>query len=124
MTGLNVFAAETDAEGARLATSVQQQFIALRRGNPGPLKPPLDTLEGLWTAGERAGVKHALACTVAGSPQTVRRGLVEFIARTGVDELMLTSHIYDHAARLRSFEIVAGIREALAAEGGNVTASR
>jgi luciferase family oxidoreductase group 1 len=111
MAGLNVFAAETDAEGARLFTSVQQQFIALRRGNPGPLKPPLDTMEGVWTADEKAGVEHALACAVVGSPQTVRRGIQEFIARTGVDELMLTGHIYDHAARLRSFEIAAGIRE-------------
>jgi luciferase family oxidoreductase group 1 len=107
MLGLNVFAADTDAEARRLATSLQQQFISLRRGHPGPLPPPVDSMEGHWSELERAGVEHALACSVIGSPGAVRQGLEDFIARTGADELMITSHVFDHVARLRSFELVA-----------------
>ena len=61
MVGVNVFAADTDAEARRLFTSLQQQFINLRRGTPGPLPPPVDSMDGLWSPLERAGVEHALA---------------------------------------------------------------
>jgi luciferase family oxidoreductase group 1 len=109
MLGLNVFAAETDAEARRLMTSVQQQFISLRRGRPGPLQPPIDTIEALWSPLEQLGIESALACSVVGSPETVRRGVEAFIERTGADELITTAQIYDHAARLRSFELLASV---------------
>ena len=108
---LNVFAAETDAEARRLFTSLQQAFINLRRGRPGKLPPPSETLEGFASDLELAGVEHALRYTVVGSPETVRAGLEAFAELTRADELMLTSQIYEHAARLRSFEIVASVRE-------------
>ena len=112
MAGVNVFAAASDAEARRLFTSVQQQFIHLRRGDPGPLEPPLDDMNKLWSQDERAGVEHALKYSIVGGRDTVRRGLEQFIALTQADELMVTGQIFDHAARLRSFEIAAEIRNA------------
>ena len=109
MAGIGVFAAETDREAELLFTSVQQQFINLRRGQPGPLNPPLKSTDGLWTDQERHGVAHALSESVIGSPAKVEAGIAAFINKTGVDELMVTGHIFDHAARLRSFEIVAQV---------------
>ncbi len=108
---LNVFAAETDAEARGLFTSLQMAFINLRRGRPGKLPPPVDALEGIASELELAGVEHALRYTVVGSRETVRTGLEAFAELTRADELMLTSQIHDHAARLRSFEIVASVRE-------------
>jgi luciferase family oxidoreductase group 1 len=115
MVCLSVFAADTDREARYLFTSLQQQFVNLRRGRPGPLSPPVDSLEGLVTPIEQAGVDHALALAVVGSPDTVRHGLEEVIAQTRADELMVTAQVFDHAARLRSFELVADLREQLAA---------
>jgi luciferase family oxidoreductase group 1 len=115
MVGLSVIAADTDRDAQRLFTSLQQQFVNLRRGRPGPLNPPVDSLDGFWSPAERAGVDHALAYAVVGSPDTVRRGLKTIIDRTGADELMVTAQIFDHAARVRSFEIVADARNQLAA---------
>src|SRR5215211_3852656 len=112
---LNVFAAETDAEARRLFTSLQQAFVNLRRVRPGLLPPPVETLEGFASDLEMAGVEHALRYTVVGSRETVRRGLEAFAELTRADELMLTSQIHDHAARLRSFEIVAALRYPAAA---------
>jgi luciferase family oxidoreductase group 1 len=114
MLGLNVFAADTDEEGRRLMSSVQQAFLNLRRGQPGPLQPPVDNFEQGLNPMERAGLEQALSCSVVGSPETVRRGLESFLARTGADELMVTSQIFDHAARLRSYEIAAEARDVLA----------
>jgi luciferase family oxidoreductase group 1 len=115
MACLNVFAAETDDEARRLFTSLQQAFINLRRGRPGPLPPPVERIEDVASEMELAGVAHALHYSVVGSPETVRRGLESFLALTDVDELMVTSQVFDHAARLRSFELVAGVRDAAAA---------
>jgi luciferase family oxidoreductase group 1 len=109
MLGLNVFAAETDAEARRLFTSVQQAFVTLRRGEPGPLPPPVDTMEGRWSSAEKATSEHTLRYAVVGSAQTVRRGIAEFVEREGPDEIMATAMIFDHASRLRSFEILAEI---------------
>jgi luciferase family oxidoreductase group 1 len=114
MLGLNVFAADTDEEARRLMTSLRQAFINLRRGRPGPLPPPVDDFETRLNPLERAGLEQALSCSVVGSPETVRRGLKSFLARTGADELMVTSQIFDHSARLRSFELTAAARDALA----------
>jgi luciferase family oxidoreductase group 1 len=115
MLGIGVFAADSDQAARRLFTSLQMQFVNLRRGRPSPLQAPVDSLEEYWTPAERAGVDHAMAYAVVGAPQTVRRGLQQFIDTTGADELMITAQIYDHAARKRSYEIVAGLREGIAA---------
>jgi luciferase family oxidoreductase group 1 len=113
MPCVNVFAADTESEARRLFTSLQQAFINLRRGQPGPLPPPTDTAGGRWLEVEMAGIGHALRHSAVGSPETVRRWLNAFIGETQADEVMVTSQIYDRAARLRSFEIVAGIRDTL-----------
>jgi luciferase family oxidoreductase group 1 len=113
---IGVFAAATDAEARRLFTSLQQQFIALRRGTPGPLPPPLESMEGHWSPQERMMVEHSLMYSVVGNPDTVRKGIAEFIHATGVDELMITAQIYDHAARVRSYEITMEQREKLAGD--------
>jgi luciferase family oxidoreductase group 1 len=109
MLGVSVVAAETDGEARRLATSLQQQFLALQRGRPVQLQPPVDDLDALWSAWERSSVERTLRQAIIGGPDTVQRGLEAFIAQTNADELMITSHIYDHQARLRSYEIVAGV---------------
>lgn len=113
MAAIAVVAADTDAAAARLFTSIQQSFVLLRRGTPVPLPPPVDRMDGIWTPLEQAGVDHAFREAVVGSPETVRAGLRAFLKRTRVDELMVTAAIHDHAARLRSFELVAGIRDSL-----------
>jgi len=107
MAGVTVFAADTDAEARRLFTSLQQQFVALRRGRPGPVPPPVDSMDGRWSRDEQAGVDHTFRDAIVGGPDTVARGLRAFVARTRADELMVTAQIFDHAARLRSFELVA-----------------
>ena len=109
MAALNVVAADTDAEARRWFTSVQQQFVNLRRGRPSQLPPPVDTLEGHWSASERATVEHTLRYAVVGAPDAVRSGVEAFLRQTNVDELLVTAHIYDQSARLRSFEIVSAM---------------
>ncbi len=106
MIGVNVFAASTDAEARWLFSSLQQQFANLHRGQPGQLPPPADDLDARWSPSERISVDRALACSVIGSAETVHWGLDALIARTRADELMVTAQIHDHAARLRSFELV------------------
>ena len=111
MVGVNLFAAETNDEARRLFTSLQQQFINLRRGTPGQLQPPVDQVAA--SEMEMSSVRHSLACSVVGDRDTVRDGLRTIIEQTGASELMLTAQIYDHAARLRSFEIGAQVRDEL-----------
>jgi len=118
MAAIGVVAAETDTAAARLATSLQQSFVLLRRGTPAPLPPPVDSMGGFWNPMERAGVQHAFREAVIGSPATVKRGLEAFLQRTGVDELMVTAAIFDHKARLRSFEIVAQVHDEMARAAG------
>jgi alkanesulfonate monooxygenase SsuD/methylene tetrahydromethanopterin reductase-like flavin-dependent oxidoreductase (luciferase family) len=114
MIGVNVFAAGDEAEGRRLFTSLQQQFLELRRTGDAPaLGPPVDDLEERLSPMERSLLEHALACSFAGSAETIRHGLQELIASTNADEVIVAGQIYDHQARLRSFEITAGIRDAL-----------
>jgi luciferase family oxidoreductase group 1 len=112
MLGLNVFAADTDEEAQRLFTSLQQAFLRLRSGHPGRLPPPVDGFGERLHPSERWMLDEALASSVVGSLETVRQGLEAFIDRTGADELMITAQIFDHAARLRSFEITAAARAA------------
>jgi luciferase family oxidoreductase group 1 len=107
MAAVAVFAADSGAKAARLFTSLQQSFVNLRRGTPGPLPPPVDSMDGRWSEAERAGVDQAFREAIIGTPSAVGKGMEEFVRRTGVDELMVTAAIFDHEARLRSFEIVA-----------------
>jgi luciferase family oxidoreductase group 1 len=113
MCGINVIAADTDAEARRNFTSLQQSFINLRRGKPGRIPPPMDDIDAFCPPAERVGVDYALSCSVVGSPATVERGLVAFIEKVKPDELMITANLYSHEARLRSFEIVAEVRNKL-----------
>lgn len=115
MLALNVVGAESDAQARRLFTTQQQAFVNLRRGRPGLIPPPIDDIESFWTPLEKSGVEQALACAVVGDADTVRDGIAAFIERHRPDELMLTANVFDHAARVRSFEIAAKAREALAA---------
>ena len=108
MLGFNVIAADTVEEARYLFTSIQQAFLNLRRGQPAQLPPPVAGFGDRLAPAERAMLEQALACAAVGSPETVRRGVGEFIARTGADELIIASQIYEHAARLRSYELLAG----------------
>ena len=107
MVGVNVVVAPTDAEARRLFTSVQQGFANLLRGARGRLQPPIDDIESYWTPPEKAQASRMLACSFVGSPATVRAGLTQFVAETGADELIVASGIYEQAARLRSYELLA-----------------
>jgi luciferase family oxidoreductase group 1 len=109
MLAINVVAAATDDEAARLFTSHQLAFITLRRGMPGPLPPPDPAAVERLTAPERSEIDQTLSVAAIGSPDRVRRELGDFVARTGADELILVSQIYDHRARLRSYELVAAM---------------
>jgi luciferase family oxidoreductase group 1 len=114
MLGLNVVAAETDAEARRLFTSLQQAFLNLRTGRPGRLPPPVDDIDARFAAaGLTPDMQGALATAVVGDPQTVRHGLDAFVAKYKPDEIMVTAQIFDHAARVRSFEIAAAARDEL-----------
>jgi luciferase family oxidoreductase group 1 len=124
MFGLNIVAAQSDDEARRLFSSLQQAFVALRSGQPGPLPPPVDDMDARLDAGARAMLGHALSQAIVGSPDTVMARLAEFYRRTGADEVMITSSIFDHGARVRSFEIVAEVNDRLAgAEDGAAQAA-
>lgn len=114
MLGFNVFAADTDAEARLLATSMQQAFVNLRSGRPMQLQPPVEGYEGQLSSHDKAVLAEVLSCSAIGSPATVRSALASFIARTGADEVMIAGLIFDHAARLRSYEIAAQARDAIA----------
>jgi len=114
MAGFNIFAADTDAEAKLLFTSLQQAFVNLRTGNPGQLPPPVEGFGERLDPAAAGMLANALSCSAVGSPETVRQGLAAFIARTGVDEVIITAQIFDHQARLRSFEIAAEVHADLA----------
>ena len=105
MAGFNVFAADTDAEAELIASSQQQAFVALRTGNPGRMQPPVANYRASLGAQGAAILDHVLSCSAIGGPATVARGIEAFVARTGVDEVMVTSAIYDQAARKRSLTL-------------------
>ncbi len=109
MLGFNVFAADTDEEGRFIASSMQQAFVNLRSGRPSRLKPPVLDYERTLGPSEQAILDQTFTCTAIGCPETVKKGIEAFIALTGADELMITSQVFDHRARLRSFEITAEI---------------
>ncbi len=109
MLGFNVFAADSDEEAAFQATAMQQAFINLRTGTPSRLPPPVANYLQLISPPERAMLDSVLSCSAIGSRETVRASLKDFIDNTGADELMVTSQIFDHTARLRSYEITSEI---------------
>ena len=114
MVGYNVFAADTDEQAQLLASSMQQAFVALRSGRPGKLPPPvpgyLDSLPPM----QRSMLEQVLSCSAIGAPDTVQARMASFIEQVQPDELIITSQMFDHQARLRSYEIVAAVRAALA----------
>jgi luciferase family oxidoreductase group 1 len=107
MLGFNAFAADSDEEAQLLATSVMQAFVNLRTGRASKLPPPLPGFPETLPPNGRAMLDEVLSCSAIGSAKTVKAQIEDFVARTGADELMITSQIFDHAARLRSYEIVA-----------------
>ena len=109
MLGFNVFAADRQEDAEVLATSMQQAFVNLRTGTPSRLPPPVPGYLETLGPHERAMLGEVLSCTAIGSPETVRSALRAFIDRTGADELMVTCQMFDHAARLRSYEIAAEV---------------
>ncbi len=105
MVGVNVIAADTDAEAHRLFTSQQQAVLNMVRGRPGQLPPPVDSMDGLWNPLEQSHVEQRTRVSAVGSIDTVRERLTKILVATEADELILTAHIFDHAARLRSYEL-------------------
>ena len=113
MVAVNVFGADTDAEGIRLRSTMQQAFARLRLGQPGKLPRPVDNIEDLLPPPVLAGVNEALTVSATGSPETVKRELSAILTRYAPDEVIITGQIHDHTARLRSFEIAAEALKAL-----------
>ncbi len=111
IAGINIVAADTDAEAQRLATTQLMSFADIFRGARGLSQPPIDDIESYWTPQEKAQASQMLARRVVGSPDTVRKGMAAFVAETGVDELIIVSDVYDHSARLHSFELIAAAQE-------------
>ncbi len=109
MLGVNVVAAETDAEARRLFTTQLKAFTNLVRGRPGQAQPPIDDIETYWTPMEKAHVTRMLSQSIVGAPETLRSELRRLIDMTKADELMVAGNIFDHAARVRSYEILADV---------------
>ncbi|RKG82044.1 LLM class flavin-dependent oxidoreductase [Corallococcus exercitus] len=115
MLGFNVYAAEEDAEAERLFTTLQQQFINQRRNADAPFPSPIDNIDAFWSQDEKKVAEQAFCCSAVGAPDTVRSQIEEFLELGHPDELLITSQIHDHSARLRSFEIAASILRRLGA---------
>ncbi|WP_425590365.1 LLM class flavin-dependent oxidoreductase [Fictibacillus enclensis] len=109
MVGVNVIAADTEEKAAYLATSMQQQFLNLVRGIPSKLKPPVQSMEGIWSPYEKASIDQQLRTTMIGTPETVKAKLQAFLDETKADEMIINAQIFDHQDRLRSYEIVSEV---------------
>lgn len=109
LVGVNIFAADSDEEARYLATSKQMSVADMLRGVRQPTKPPIEDIETYWTPQEKAQAQQMLGASIMGGPETVRRGIDAFVARTKADELMIVSDMFDFAKRLRSFEIIADV---------------
>jgi luciferase family oxidoreductase group 1 len=107
MVGVNIIAAETDAEARRLATTQQVSWANIFRGQRGLSQPPIDDIEAYWTPAEKAQAQRMLARSIIGSVATVRAGIAALVEETEADELIIVSDVYDHGARLRSYELIA-----------------
>ncbi|MEP9375871.1 LLM class flavin-dependent oxidoreductase [Aquabacter sp. CN5-332] len=116
MVGVNIIAADADAQARRLFTSAQQAFTNMVRGTRGLLPEPIDDIETYWSPMEKAHASGMLACSFVGSRETLRTSLRAFLEKTGADELMVASAIHDPAARVRSYEILADVHADLSAE--------
>ena len=115
MVGYNVFAADTDEQAQLLASSMQQAFVALRSGRPGKLPPPVPGYLDSLSPMERSMLEQVLSCSAIGAPDTVQARMASFIEQVQPDELIITSQMFDHPARLHSYEIVAAVHAALSA---------
>ncbi len=107
MVGVNIIAADTDAEARRLATTQQMSFTDLFRGARGLSRPPIDNIDDYWNPLERAQATQMLARSIVGGPHTIRAGIASLIAETAADELIVVSDVYHHPARLHSFKLIA-----------------
>ena len=122
MIGVNLFVADKDTEAQRLFTSLQQQFLNLVRGRPGEVPPPAGSMAGQWSPAEQAHVQRMTSFSAVGAPGTVRQELTAMLTETDADEIIATAQIYDHAARLRSFELAAEVFQTLKRDGGDPAA--
>jgi len=109
MVAVNVIAADTDEEAAYLATSMQQLFLSFIRNTRGALPAPVRNMDNVWTEQEKVALMQQLGSSIVGGPETVRAKLKQYIEATKADEIMVAAHIFDHQARLRSYEIIAGL---------------
>jgi luciferase family oxidoreductase group 1 len=107
MVGVNIIAADTDKEAKRLATTQQMSFVNMFRGTRGLSQPPIDDIETYWSPAEKMQAMGMLRRSIVGSQETVRAGISALVAETGADELMIVSDVYDHGARLHSYELIA-----------------
>lgn len=114
MVGINVCAADTDAEAQKHFTTTQQAFANLQRARPGPYQAPIDDIESYWTPTEKIQAERMLALSVVGSATTVKRRLTEILAQTRADELIVQTTMFDHQARKRSYEILAQVAASMA----------
>ena len=117
MPCVNVIAADTDAQARRLFTSLQQRFTDMVRNTRGQLAPPIDDIDTYWSPAEKAHASRMLSCSFVGSPETLRRELGAFIERTGANELMVSAAVFEHTARLRSYELLASLFAGQKVEG-------
>lgn len=109
MVGLPVVAADTGDKAQRLATTITQRFLQLVRGENLLLHPPVETMDGVWTPNEKLLAQSRMTEAIVGDPETVRSGLETFLERTEADEIIISTELYDHADRLRSYELVSQI---------------
>lgn len=117
MLGVNVIAADHDAEADRLFTTLQQIFLNLIRGHPKEMSPPVNAMTELWNPLEEAHVNRMTRISAVGGPETIRKRLSSVLEQTGANEIIATAHIFDHQARLRSFELAAEIFHQLKTTG-------
>ena len=113
MVGAGVFAADSDAEAKRLFTTAQMRYVNLLRGTPGELSGPVDDIEQIWTPQEKSHITRTLACSLVGAAPAIKQGLQQLIADTQADEIIFTAQMSVHSARLRSFEILAAVRDSM-----------
>jgi alkanesulfonate monooxygenase SsuD/methylene tetrahydromethanopterin reductase-like flavin-dependent oxidoreductase (luciferase family) len=109
MSCVNVVAADTDAEAERLATSVKQFFMGVVTGKRQLLPPPVTSMDSIWNVFEEEAVMQMLAYSFIGGPEKIKAELSSFIEQTGVDEVMATSHIFEHSSRLYSYKLFAEV---------------